>query len=65
MSKSSNGGGIGFMGAMTLLFIGLKLGHVIEWSWWLVLAPLWAPWAVGIMLAVAWAVVEYIQEKDK
>jgi hypothetical protein len=24
-----------------LLFIGLKLGHVIVWSWWLVLLPLY------------------------
>jgi hypothetical protein len=34
MSNKSSGssGGIGFFGALTLLFIGLKLGGVINWS---------------------------------
>ena len=32
---------IGFLPALALLFIGLKLGGVIAWSWWLVLLPLW------------------------
>lgn len=40
MSNYSNNSGIGFFGALTLLFIGLKLGKVIDWSWWLVLSPL-------------------------
>ena len=29
--------------ALSLLFIGLKLGKVIDWSWIVVLSPLWAP----------------------
>lgn len=42
MSKStSSSGGIGFTGLLTILFIGLKLGGVITWSWWWVLSPLW------------------------
>lgn len=24
-----------------VLFVGLKLGHVIDWSWWWVTAPFW------------------------
>lgn len=40
-NSSSASGGISFGGALTLLFIGLKLGHVIGWSWWWVLSPLW------------------------
>lgn len=32
---------ITFLGALTLLFIALKLTNVIAWSWWLVLAPIW------------------------
>jgi hypothetical protein len=46
-NSSSTSGGIGFSGALTLLFIGLKLGNVIDWSWWWVLSPLWI-WAVVI-----------------
>jgi hypothetical protein len=34
---------ITFSQLLTLLFIGLKLGGVIDWSWWLVLLPLYAP----------------------
>jgi len=39
--KTVNTGGIGFPGLLTILFIGLKLGGVISWSWWWVLSPLW------------------------
>ena len=37
MSNRDSGGGrkgIGFMGALQLIFIVLKLCKVIEWSWW-------------------------------
>jgi len=34
-------GGIGFLSLLGLLFIGLKLGGVINWSWWLVTLPIW------------------------
>lgn len=34
MSKeSSSSGGIGFVGLLTILFIGLKLTGYISWSW--------------------------------
>ena len=33
--------GIGFFTLLGLLFIGLKLGNVITWSWWWVTLPLW------------------------
>jgi len=42
-SSTTSSGGIGFMGLLTIVFITLKLTSVIGWSWWLVLAPLWAP----------------------
>lgn len=35
--------GIGFWGALTILFITLKLLNQITWSWWWVLAPIWMP----------------------
>lgn len=37
---------IGFAGMLALLFIGLKLGGVINWSWLWVLSPLWIPLAI-------------------
>ena len=54
-------GGAGFWSLLGLLFIGLKLGGVINWSWWLVTLPLWGGLAVlavflligGIIYAIA------------
>lgn len=40
-SSETSSGGIGFVGLLTILFIGLRLGKVIAWSWWWVLSPLW------------------------
>ncbi len=45
--------GIGFVGALTLLFIALKLMNYIAWSWWWVLSPLWLPSAVVIGIGLA------------
>lgn len=52
--STSSSGGIGFVGALTILFIALKLTHVIAWSWAWVLAPLWisAIAVIGITLLV-------------
>ena len=51
--------GIGFFGLLAILFIGLKLGGVITWSWWLVLARIWVWWAfvlafflIGVWIAI-------------
>lgn len=46
---------IGIMGLLGLLFIGLKLGGIIAWSWMWVLAPFWigsALAAVAFVFAV-------------
>lgn len=50
-----SGGGIGFLGGLTLIFITLKLMGYINWSWWWVLAPLWG--SVLITLAFMLLVV--------
>ena len=41
---------ITFFDLLGLLFIGLKLGGVIDWSWWWVTCPLWG--GIAIVLAV-------------
>lgn len=38
-NSNSNSGGITFLGALQVLFIGLKLGNIIDWPWHMVLAP--------------------------
>lgn len=47
---TTTSGGISFLGLLTIVFITLKLTGFISWSWWWVLAPLWAP--LLILLAV-------------
>ena len=46
-------GGVGFLGLLTLLFIGLKLTGYITWSWIWVLAPLWVPISITLLLLSA------------
>lgn len=44
--------GIGFSEALTLLFIGLKLGKVIFWPWLWVLSPIWISLALIVLIAI-------------
>ena len=55
MNNSSESGGIGFCGLLTIVFVTLKLTDTIDWSWWRILAPLWLPAAaiLTVMLLVA------------
>ena len=41
MSESKSNNGIGILGLLGVLFIGLKFTEYINWSWWLVLLPLY------------------------
>lgn len=50
MEKSS--AGIGFCGLLAIVFIVLKLLKVIDWSWTLVLAPIWIPLVIMIVAVV-------------
>lgn len=58
--KSAASGGIGFNGLLTIVFVVLKLTHVIAWSWWWVLAPSWIPVAIAaavLLGAFLWVTV--------
>ena len=44
--------GIGLADALTLLFIGLRLGGAIQWSWLWVLSPLWITYALLGLLTI-------------
>lgn len=39
------------LGVLTIVFVVLKLTGVIHWSWWLVLLPLWGPFALLLVVA--------------
>ena len=49
MNKGSTG--IGFWGLLAIIFIVLKLCHVIEWSWIWVLSPLWIGFILFIIIS--------------
>ncbi|WRH62085.1 MAG: hypothetical protein RSE12_17185 [Fuscovulum sp.] len=59
MTQNTNNksGGIGFFGLLAILFIALKLTGYIAWSWWWVLAPLWMPAALVLVIAAIVLVV--------
>lgn len=53
MASKTSSGGISFLTALGLLFIGLKLAGVIHWSWWYVLLPLYG----GIVIVVGFLLI--------
>lgn len=60
-NRSSGSGGIGFAGALTLLFIGLKLGDVIAWSWWWVLSPAWISAGIAVVVLLVMVAVALVR----
>ena len=55
-NKTTQSGGIGFVGLLTIIFIGLKLTGVITWSWLWVLSPIWIT-VVAVIALIAFFVV--------
>lgn len=48
MKVESNGG----LSLLFLIFLVLKLTHVINWSWWWIFAPIWIPVAIVAILFI-------------
>ncbi len=51
-NKTMVNGGIGSTGLLQIAFIVLKLCHVIEWSWWWVLSPLWISTLIAVVFFI-------------
>lgn len=62
--KTAASGGIGFAGLLAILFIALKLCHVVTWSWWWILAPIWIPFGIGALILLV-ALVVWSLDKSK
>ena len=60
--RLADSGGVDFVDALTLLFIGLKLTGTIDWSWWWVLSPMWISFSVALFLAVVLLIFEAIKD---
>ncbi|QNJ59399.1 hypothetical protein PP997_gp39 [Gordonia phage BigChungus] len=56
--------GIGFGGALFLVFLVLKLTGVIDWSWWWVTAPLWIGAIAGVVFTVFLFIVILLTKDD-
>jgi hypothetical protein len=57
----TSSGGITLPTAVTLLFVGLKLGGAIDWSWWWVFSPLWICFLGAFALFVIAGIVVVIK----
>lgn len=55
--------GVGFIGLLTLLFVALKLTHVIDWAWIWILSPIWLSIILCILIIIAAYI--YFSIKDK
>ena len=53
--------GIGVTGLLLVAFIVLKLTHVIDWSWWWVLAPAWGPLVIFLLFMAAAIIITIIK----
>ena len=54
--------GLGILDVIQIILIVLKLTEVIDWSWWVVLIPLWFGLFIVGLLAVA-ILTEYHKSK--
>lgn len=50
--QQTTSGGVSILGVVQIVFIILKLVGVIEWSWWLVLIPLWIMIGFGFLALI-------------
>lgn len=63
--KNVSGGGTGFTGLLTIVFIVLKLTHVIDWSWWWVLSPIWILVALILLILLIAFLIGVISERRR
>ena len=59
-------GGIDFVEALALLFIGLKLtGFLPTWTWLWVLSPLWITFSIALVIAIIVIAVDEVNDHLK
>ncbi len=52
-----------FWYALCLVFVVLKLTHVIDWSWWYVTAPIWGWYAFGLVMLIFTLLIAYVERR--
>lgn len=51
-TRGATSTGVSSFTLLGLLFVGLKLGHVIDWSWWWVTVPFWGGYVLIALFLV-------------
>ena len=64
-NNTTASGGVGFVGLLTLIFITLKLLHVIDWRWVWVLSPVWIMAGIMVIFGLVACVVVAAQRGRK
>lgn len=62
-SSSAGSGGAGITTILQVVFIVLKLIHVIDWSWLWVLAPTWISLAFVVVMLIIFFIIKKIVKR--
>ena len=52
MNEESKSSGLGISAVLQIVFLVLKLTGLIDWSWWLVLVPLWTDIGFSLLFII-------------
>ena len=52
MNENPKSSGLGIVAVLQIVFLILKLTGLIDWSWWLVLVPLWVDIGFGLLYII-------------
>ena len=63
MTDNNSTGGIGFVGLLSILFIGLKLTGYIDWPWVWVLSPIWISIILVIVIIIIVLIVMWVADR--
>jgi hypothetical protein len=64
-NQTAQTGGSSFTTLLLVLFIGLKLTHYIDWSWWWVMSPLWIPISFVCAIWIILGILRYVNKHKK
>ena len=59
------GDGLGILGVVEIVFIILKLLGIINWSWWIVLIPLWIDLGITLLIILVIIIVAIIMANKR
>lgn len=63
--SSAAGGGLSILGVVEIVFIILKLLGIINWSWWIVLIPLWIELGITLLIILVIIIVAIIMANKR